>query len=189
MKSRKYLFMLGLICFLAGCAMVTIYVTFPEEKIKKAAENIEKMLESKNTNNIFYALQNFFATPVFAQDASISSEIKTDSPKIREAISQIKSWADELAEYKKAGYIGETTQYQVAIVNQPQDPELAKKVREIVQKENKQRSIILEEIFRINNVSPEQRQTFRDIFAQTKLKAVKTGEWYQNPDGSWVQKK
>ncbi|MCM8765071.1 MAG: YdbL family protein, partial [Candidatus Omnitrophica bacterium] len=80
-------------------------------------------------------------------------------------------------------------EYQVAIVNQPKDPDLAKKVREIVQNENKQRSIILEEIYRINNVAPEQRHTFKEIFAKTKLKNVKPGEWFQNPDGSWVQKK
>lgn len=189
MRRKKYFLILGLICFLAGCAMVTIYVTFPEEKIKKAAEDIEKMLESKINNIIFCSIRNLIITPAFAQGSSVSSEIKTDSPKIKEAIGQIKSWADELAEYKKAGYIGETTQYQVAIVNQPKDPELVKNVKEIVQRENKQRDIILEEIYRINNVSPEQRQTFRELFAQIKLKAVKSGEWYQNPDGSWVQKK
>ncbi|MCX7704858.1 MAG: YdbL family protein [bacterium] len=190
MKRRKYFMMIGLACFLAGCAMVTIYVTFPEEKIKKAAEDIEKMLESRTSpHNVLCSITNFFVMPAFAQESSISSDIKTDSPKIKEAINQIKSWADELAEYKKAGYIGETTEYQVGIVNQPKDPELAKRVKEIVQNENKQRNIILEEIYRINNVSPEQRQTFKDIFAKTKLKNVKPGEWYQNPDGSWVQKK
>lgn len=190
MKGKKILLAFGLAGLLAGCAMVTIYVTFPEEKIKKAAEDIEKMLESNlSLKNILCATQLFISTPAFAQESSISSEIKTDSPKIKEAISQIKSWADELAEYKKAGYIGETTQYQVAIVKLPDDAELARKVKEIVQNENKQRNIILEEIFRINNVSPEQRQVFRELFAKTKLKTVKPGEWYQTSDGSWVLKK
>ncbi len=173
---------------LAGCAMVTIYVTFPEEKIKKAAEEVEKMLESNLKNKIFCYVECFLASPAFAQE-SVSSEIKTDSPKIREAINQIKSWAEELAQYKKEGYIGETLDYQVAIVNLPQDSQLAKKVREIVQKENRQRNIILEEIFRINNVSPDQRQTFRELFGKTKIKNAKPGEWIQNTDGSWTQKK
>ncbi len=190
MKKRRIFLSLLALGFLAGCAMVTIYVTFPEEKIKKAAEDIEKMLESRiDRSSIFYSLKNFISTPVFAQESSVSSEIRTDSPKIREAISQIKSWADELASYKKEGYIGETLDYQVGIVQLPQDVELARKVKDIVQKENRQRNIILDEIFRINNVAPDQRQTFRELFAKTKLKNVKSGEWFQNSDGSWVQKK
>ncbi|HOL49744.1 MAG TPA: DUF1318 domain-containing protein, partial [bacterium] len=170
--------------------MVTIYVTFPEEKIKKAAEDIEKMIESNmGSKAMFCKLVHFVSTSAFAQESSVSSEIKTDSPAIKEAINQIKSWTDELASYKKAGYIGETKDYQVAIIKLPDDEQLARKVKEIVQKENKQRNIILEEIFRLNNVAPEQKQTFRELFAKTKLKNVKPGEWYQNPDGSWAQKK
>lgn len=189
MKTKRLLFSFILAGLLAGCAMVTIYVTFPEEKIKKAAEDIEKMLESSlNKSSIVCFINNLFINTAFAQE-SVSSEIKTDSPKIKQAISQIKSWAEELASYKSAGYIGETLEYQVAIVNLPKDPELAKKVKDIVQKENTQRNIILEEIFRLNNVSPEQRQTFKEIFAKTKLKNLKSGEWYQNPDGTWTQKK
>jgi len=30
---------------LAGCATVTIYVTFPEEKVKKAGDTLEQMYE------------------------------------------------------------------------------------------------------------------------------------------------
>ncbi|MCM8764193.1 MAG: YdbL family protein [Candidatus Omnitrophica bacterium] len=187
---KRILFSLLMAVLLAGCAMVTIYVTFPEEKIKKAAEDIEKMLESKiDRSSIFFSVIRFVSSPAYAQEPAVSSEIRTDSPKIKEAIAQMKSWADELASYKKAGYIGETLEYQVAIVNLPQDSTVAKNVRDLVQKENKQRNIILEEIFRINNVAPDQRQTFKELFAKTKLKNVKPGEWFQNPDGSWVQKK
>lgn len=189
MKRKRIWFGLIMAGLLAGCAMVTIYVTFPEEKIKKAAEDIEKMLESSlNRFSVFCSINHLITNPAFAQE-TISSEIKTDSPKIKQAISQIKSWSDELAAYKSAGYIGETLEYQVAIVNLPQDQETAKKVKEIVQKENTQRNIILEEIFKLNNVSPEQRQAFKEIFAKTKMKNLKPGEWYQNPDGTWNQKK
>jgi len=188
MKWTKIVSVLCAVLFFAGCAMVTIYVTFPEEKIKKAAEDIEKMMESQS-ENILYQLCTFFISPVFAQENSASSSIKTDSPKIKEAINQIKSWSDELASYKKDGYIGETNDYQVAIINQPKDPELSKKVKEIVQKENQQRNIILEELFRLNNVSPDQRKTFREIFAKTRQKNAKPGEYIQNPDGTWTQKK
>jgi uncharacterized protein YdbL (DUF1318 family) len=189
MKRRNVLLGLFMLIAFAGCAMVTIYVTFPEEKIKKAAEDIEKMIESKaGIGNFLCNVFNFVEAPVFAQE-TVSSEIKTDSPKIREAINQIKSWSEELASYKSSGYIGETMNYQVAIVNQPADPELAKKVKEIVQKENQQRNIILEEIFRLNNVAPDQKQTFRELFAKIKIKNAKSGEWIQNPDGSWTKKK
>ncbi len=188
MKQRKLFPVLLIVLFLAGCAMVTIYVTFPEEKIKKAAEDIEKMMES-SSRNILYQMCSFFACPAFAQEGSVSSDIKTDSPRIKEAINQIKSWADELTSYKKEGYIGETNNYQVAIVNQPDNPNLLKKVKEIVQKENQQRNIILEEMYRLNNVSPDQKQTFREIFAKIKQKNAKTGEYIQGPDGTWVQKK
>jgi len=172
----------------AGCATVTIYVTFPEEKIKKAAEDIEKMMESQS-QNIFYQMCNYFVSNAFAAEGSVSSEIKTDSPKIKEAIGQIKTWSDELALYKKNGYIGETKNYEVAIVNPPDDPAVLLKVKEIVQKENQQRNIILEELYRLNNISPGQKQIFREIFAKTKQKNAKPGEYIQNPDGTWIQKK
>lgn len=188
MKLRKVMPIVVALFFLAGCAMVTIYVTFPEEKIKKAAEDIEKMMESLNKSILNYVC-GFLTYTALAQESSVSSDIKTDSPKIREAIKQIKFWAEELASYKKEGYIGETNNYQVAIVNQPDNPNLLKKIKEIVQKENQQRNIILEEMYRINNVSPEQKQMFREIFANIKQKNAKTGEYIQNPDGKWIQKK
>lgn len=188
MKIRKVLPILAALFFLAGCAMVTIYVTFPEEKIKKAAEDIEKMMESFN-KSIFNYVCGFLTYTAFAQESSVSSDIKTDSPKIREAIKQKKFWADELALYKKEGYIGETNNYQVDIVNQPENPSLVNKIKEIIQKENQQRNIILEEIYKMNNVSPEQKQMFKEIFAKIKQKNAKPGEYIQDSNGTWIQKK
>ena len=189
--KKSFCWLLVPLVMLIGCAMVTIYVTFPEEKIKKAAESIEKEIESAPAGKTSFITGWMIAafSPGRAYAAEISSDLKTDSPKIRNAAKLRASWKSELDSYKQQGYVGENNQFQVEIRNAPSDVETLKKVRELVKKENEQRKIIIDELMLINNASPEQRAVFQEQFAKARREQAKIGEWIQNPDGTWVQKK
>lgn len=179
-----------LLIFLAGCAIVNVYVTFPEEKIKKAAEDIlappdqSPSSQSKPTG----LLKLRFTRNLYAEEVEVKRELKTDSPAIREARKKRNSWWAQLKEFEKAGYIGEANDFRVVIKNLPDDKEKASKVRELVEKENRERKIIIREIMRINNANPEEEEKFKEIFAQTVQKYSPSGTWIQDKNGQWKRK-
>ena len=182
MKKKFLLF--GVSLLLAGCAVVNVYVTFPEEKIKKAAEDILAPPEEP---------QSFFRIPftktAYAEEVEVRKELKTDSPKIREAKKKINSWREKLNDFKKLGFVGETNNFKVVIKNLPSETKKAREVKEIVRKENEQREIIIKELMRINNASPSEEKKFRKIFAEVAQKYSPQGTWIQTVDGKWIKKK
>jgi len=96
-KMKKFI-ILGLISLFAGCAVVNVYVTFPEEKIKKAAEDILAPPDQSGQSGFF---KFNFTKNLYAEEIVVKKEIKTDSPAIKEAKEKINSWRNELCEYKK----------------------------------------------------------------------------------------
>ena len=173
------------LCFtLVSCAMVNVYITFPEEQIREAAEEIEGEIEGEPAGDTSY-LQFIYGKVLYAEE--ITPEIKTDSPVIRQAKGKRKSWRKKIDEFKRKGYIGESNRYSVEILRLPEDPEVAREVKEIVRKENRERDVIIKELVRINNARLQEGK-FREIFAEVKRKYAKKGEWIQLPSGKWVQK-
>ena len=136
----KKFIVLSLVFLFAGCAVVNVYVTFPEEKIKKAAEEILAPPEQSGQSGSF---RFNFTKNLYAEEIVVKKELKTDSPAIREAKEKINSWRNELCEYKKEGYVGETNNFKVVIKKLPDDLKKTRRVRELVRKENQQREIII----------------------------------------------
>lgn len=182
---RKGFLILFLIFGLLGCAVVNVYVTFPEEKVKEAAEELLAPPEGKPES----FLNNIFTKNAFAEEVEIKKELKTDSPKIKEAREKMNTWRKKLDEFKKNGYVGETNDFKVVIKELPKDNEIAKEVRKIVEDENTQREIMIKELLRINNAAPGEETKFRKIFAETAQKYSPKNTWIQLPDNSWVRKK
>ncbi len=184
MKS-KIMGGLAIVLFVS-CAVVNVYVTFPEEKVKKAAE---ELLAPPKTQEKESFLNNIFTKNLYAQEITVTRDLKTDSPKIREAKTNMDSWRDKLDEFKKAGYIGETNNFKVVIKELPKDKNVAEEVKKIVDDENKQREIIIKELLRINNAAPTEEEKFRKIFAETSQKYSPSNTWIQLPDNTWIRKK
>ncbi|MCM8772101.1 MAG: YdbL family protein [Candidatus Omnitrophica bacterium] len=175
------------ILLLLGCAVVNVYVTFPEEKVKKAAEELlapPKKLEEKES-----FLNILFSKNLYAEEISVTKEIKTDSPKINQAREKMNSWRDKLDEFKKNGYIGETNNFRVIIRELPENPELQKEIRKLVENENRERDIIIKELLKINNAAPSEEEKFRKIFAETAQKYSPQNTWIQLQDNTWIRKK
>ncbi|MCM8803711.1 MAG: YdbL family protein [Candidatus Omnitrophica bacterium] len=183
MKNKVLL--VGLIIGLLGCAVVNVYVTFPEEKVKKAAE--ELLAPSSKQPQSF--LNNLFTKNLYAEEVVVTKDLKTDSPKISQAKEKMNTWRDKLDEFKKQGYIGETNDFKIVIKEMPKDSEVLREVRKIIDDENRQREIMIKELLKINNAAPTEEQKFRRIFAQVAQKYSPQNSWIQLSDGSWTRKK
>jgi uncharacterized protein YdbL (DUF1318 family) len=192
MKRFTGIIGIAALLFVAGCAMVSIYVTFPEEKIKKAADSIEGGIDEAAPAKKTSLLMDRFLGQVFAAEAcaaEISSELKTDSPKIQAAAKLRASWREELDSYKQQGFVGENNKYQIEMRNAPSDQDTLKKVQALVKKENEQRKIIIDELIAINSAASQQREAFQAQFAKARRDHAKPGEWIQDTNGDWSQKK
>ncbi|MFN4227741.1 MAG: DUF1318 domain-containing protein [Candidatus Ratteibacteria bacterium] len=176
-----------LILGLVGCAVVNVYVTFPEEKVKKAAEDLLAPPTPSKSPQSF--LDIFFVKNLYADEVVVTKDLKTDSPKIKEAKEKMDTWREKLDQFKKDGYIGETNDFKVVIREIPRDSEIAKQVKKIVDDENKQREIIISELLKINNAAPTEEKKFRKIFGEVAQKYSPTNTWIQLSDGSWTKKK
>ncbi len=183
MRNKILIIFLGL--FLFGCAVVNVYVTFPEEKVKKAAEDL--LAPPSKSSESF--LNNFLTKNLYAQEITVTKDLKTDSPKIKEAKEKMDSWREKLDEFKKAGYIGETNNFKVIIKEMPKEPEVLKEVRKIIDEENKQREIMIKELLRINNAAPSEETKFRKIFSEVAQEYSPKNTWIQLIDGTWIRKK
>lgn len=171
--------------FLIGCAIVNVYVTFPEEKVKKAAE--ELLAPSTQSPQSF--TPTFLIKNLYAEEVVVTKDLKTDSPKIKEAKSKMDSWREKLDEFKKLGYIGETNDFRVVIRELPENKNIENEVRKIVEDENRQREVLIKELLRINNAAPNEETKFRKIFGEVAQKYSPTNTWIQTNDGNWIRKK
>lgn len=170
---------------LAGCAIVNVYVTFPEEKIEKAAEELlAPPSQSKPQSNLF---RFRFTDVAYAQEVvEVKKDIKTDSPVIKAAKQKMDTWREELDTYKKEGFVGETNEFTVVVRNIPSDPEKTKRIRKIVNDENQQRRIMMDELLKINNVPAGEITKFKRIFADVMKKYSPSGTWIQEEE--WYRK-
>jgi len=181
----KRIGVLILLLAITGCAVVNVYVTFPEEKIKKAAEELlAPPTQGAPQSNLYRFM--FTGTAYAEEVVEVSKDIKTDSPVIREAKKKMDSWRDELDRYKAEGFIGERNDFSVEIRTFPSDPEKAKRIKKIVNDENQQRKIMMDELLKINNVPSGEVSKFKKIFADVMKKYSPSGTWIQGEE--WYRK-
>jgi len=173
--------------FIVGCAVVNVYVTFPEEKIEKAAEDL---LAPPSANGPVSMLQGFrFTRTAYAEDGvEVKKDIQTDSPAIRAAKQNMNAWRAALDSFKKDGFIGETNSFSVVVKNPPADSSAARDVKKIVSDENRERKAMMDELLKINSVAPGEEVKFKRIFADVMKKYSPKGTWIQSDTGEWSRK-
>ncbi|MBN1445656.1 MAG: DUF1318 domain-containing protein [Candidatus Omnitrophica bacterium] len=182
---RKISLVLLSALFLAGCAVVNVYVTFPEEKIQEAAEDL--LAPPAKSEPVSSLKKSIFTGTAYAQEAvDVRKEIKTDSPVIRAAKQKMDGWREELDNFKKDGFVGETNDFSVVVRSLPSDSAAASRVKKLVSDENAQRKTMMDELLKINNVPPGEMEKFKRIFADTMKKYSPKGTWVQSED--WYRK-
>ncbi len=160
-----------------GCAKLTVGTKDPiqvdinmrvdvYQHVVEEAESINEQIYGNDKfqkfNHLFFELQNVYA-------ASLSLQIE-------EAIEKRKQRAELVKEYMKRGYIGENKNALLEVLEDNVSEELKSKVKEITEKENKDRLIIYEAVAEKNDVS---RASVEKIFLKQDYKRAPQGVWFQ----------
>ena len=181
---------------LVGCAVVNVYVSFPEEKIKEAAVDIESMVEggapvkplpkTPTTPKKSSLLDNILFSPIYAQAIP---QLKI-TPEIQEAVTRRKDRFSKIRFYKDAGLIGENNQGFIEARFDGQDVVAATKkdVESLVKDESRDREYIYKELVKQNNMAPEELANIKSAFAGVQRNKAKSGDWIQTETGEWKKK-
>lgn len=183
---------------LAAC--VTINVYFPAAAAEKAADRIIEDVwggEAKGNEQSSIAVPapaevllaatrgvlDFLVPPAYAQ-----ADIDISSPAIRKLTASMESRHGQLAKHYDSGAIGLTADGLVDI-RDPNAVPLAERnaVRKLVADENSDRNALYREIAAANG-HPEWESDIRGTFAQRWIAKARSGWWYRNAGGQWVQK-
>ncbi len=183
---------------LAAC--VTINVYFPAAAAEKAADRIIEDVwggEAKGNEQSSIAVPapakvllaatrgvlDFLVPPANAQ-----ADIDISSPAIRKLTASMESRHGQLAKFYDSGAVGLTADGLVDI-RDPNAVPLAERnaVRKLVADENSDRNALYREIASANG-HPEWESDIRGTFAQRWIAKARSGWWYRNAGGQWVQK-
>lgn len=95
--------------------------------------------------------------------------------------------ADDIAELKQIGQIGETTRGDLRVLVLPGQPARARWVRRLVQEENADRLIIMRRVLQTNaELTSNDMPLVRRILYRLLLRASSPGDRVQRSDGKWV---
>lgn len=181
-------------------ACVTINVYFPEADARQAADKFidgvwgeegaaapaepEPVPPESQPQAAAAAILNFLIPAAHAQpDISIST------PAIESIQKRMDRRFDEhLRQYFESGAIGLTNDALIAARDLSAVPLSDRnRVNQIVAEENADRRAVYREIA-VANEHPEWEDRIRDIFAERWVDRARSGWWYQDEGGNWVQK-
>ena len=128
---------------------------------------------------ILIAAMFYTAIPVLAQESS-KYPIKTMTPQLEAALNSRKERFNQLYFLKSQGFVGENNRGYVEILKESPG------VKEIVDPENHDRSVIYETIAKQNGLEG-QLSVVESAFALIKRERANPGEMTQTEDGKWVK--
>ena len=196
---RKIGLIFGLALLLVSCAVVNVYVTFPQEKIDKAMENLQldirkgispsapttPALKKQSHLNPWRFLE---PAPLCAQ--TITSELKISSPVIDEAKARMGKRFADIQRYKDNKNLGENKDGLLDIRSTDGlDGKQTTALQRMVKEENNDRMTIYREIVKINSMDSAQIKNVQTGAARSNRKLANDGEWIQNENGAWQVKK
>lgn len=200
MQRALSLFLVSLAATLVAC--VTINVYFPAAAAERAADRIiddvwgaarpERPPEtppesSGNGGDASPAtmLLDFFIPPAAAQ---ARPDLDVSSPEIRRITAAMEARHTQLLPHYESGAVGLTGNGDVTVRDAAQVP-LAQRnaVRGLVNEENAERAALYRQIA-VANDQPQWEGEIRSVFAQRWVARARSGWWYQDEGGNWVQK-
>lgn len=122
------------------------------------------------------------------QETAMSSEKK----KVLEALQQQSFNRDDVEEFKKKGYVGESSEGSLVIrtgEKMKMDGEESGLVQDIVREENECRQVVMQRVVELNDAL--KKAVSRDVlavFAKMYQDNSPKGTWIQMPSGDWVKK-
>jgi len=177
-----------------SCVPVTINVYFPETQIENVASEIENEVrsaeETTSDKDVSWRVPSwlafFGAQEAYAQEISLNK----DTPVIREIIERRKKRFDKIDDLLTKGFIGEGKD---ALLKEKNRDVLELKdlavARKQVKEENADRTQLYKELVKENNIPSDQLSKIQEIFAKENRKQLKPGQFYQDDEGEWQEKK
>lgn len=122
-----------------------------------------------------------------------AGEMSEDKSNVLEAIRRQKFNKDDIDEFKRKQYAGETAGGLLEIRESAlpaDDSSQVNLVRDIIAEENADRSVIMNRVIELKTSLQEaSREEVMSIFARMYQSNSEKGVWIQAPDGSWSRKK
>ncbi len=189
-------------------ACITINVYFPEAAIKDLSEQIEAQVEQQAAGEAapveptptptaaaaggspLAALLSLGATTAWAGEEEVAAP-EISNPAIRTIIASRAARLSALNRWKASGVIGENKEALVEVRSLDAVPGLKERadVQRLIRDENADREQLYREIAAAKNVELSQLPKIRETYASTLRDNARPGDWIQQPDGAWVQKK
>ncbi|HNT37292.1 MAG TPA: DUF1318 domain-containing protein [bacterium] len=192
-RAKMSVFWCGVVlAFMVSCFPITINVYFPETKIESAAAQIESEIrgdtgqQGQGTSWRLPRMRLAWGIPqAFAQEP----DLKVDTPAIQEIKNTRKARFPQIDELLTKAFVGEGKDGLLKEKDSGvlQLKELAQ-ARKLVKEENADRLRLYKEIATENGF-PEEVSRIQEIFGRENRKQIKIGQYYEDDDGTWKQKK
>ncbi len=187
---------------LVACVPVTVNITFPQEKLNRAADSIEDMVRSPENpkpptepapkpaapssrlESVLAALAPRDAAAQ-GQQINVVPEVKIQTPQLMKAIESRRGRLPKIQEWQARGCIGETNQ---GLLEARPGQGCTGEVGSLIGAENADREFIYAELMRQNNIPARDASRVRAAFARKDREAARPGEWIQLDNGQWVKK-
>ncbi|HHS12581.1 MAG TPA: DUF1318 domain-containing protein [bacterium] len=118
--------------------------------------------------------------------------LSPEKERVLEAMQTQKFNKDDVDEFKRKGLVGESKDGMLVIRSSKileENPEMDRLVREIVQEENENRTLIMNRVVELNDRLRESRQEeILNIFARMNQENSPRGTWIERDDGTWIKK-
>jgi uncharacterized protein YdbL (DUF1318 family) len=180
---------------LAGCVAVTINVSFPQEKIEGAAENIEDLVRTPKEPPADGAPGKRGMTPrpstwlgwlgPRSAEAQAPPELKTRTPEVLAVIESRRTRFPELNGAETRGCIGENNQ---GLVEPRSGAGCPANVGALVSAENRDRMVLYRTLVEQNNMPPADIARVQAAFGKINREKAAPGTWVQQETGEWTRK-
>ncbi|HEX2501203.1 MAG TPA: DUF1318 domain-containing protein [Methylomirabilota bacterium] len=195
---------LVLTAVLAACVPVTVNITFPQEKLDDAANQIVDMSRRpegvpppgssspggappKPGSSLDRWPVRLGPREAFAEERRIevAQAPKTDSVELRRLTESQNQRLGALQQWMARGCIGESNQ---GLVEPRPGQGCSGEVARLIGDENRDRQAIIETFIRQNNMAASEAGRVKASFAKAYRERAQGGQWIQTDQGEWVKK-
>jgi hypothetical protein len=176
MKGR-FLAALLLCCCFAGCP-----------KVRPATVARKTQLENQILGT-FDRLEDevILASSVRGAQATAAAKLSPLQREALEAMLDREFNRDDIDALKAQQVMGEGNDGMLVLLTPPAEPEQAERAKSLVERDNRNRQVILQRVIQINrDLSEKDLPLVRRLFYRLNVQAARPGERVQQPDGQWT---
>jgi uncharacterized protein YdbL (DUF1318 family) len=125
-----------------------------------------------------------------SQESGQKAKLSPEKKRVLDAMQNQKFNKDDVDEFKRKGYVGETRDGLLVIRDTASaDAEAQALIREIVDEENESRKVVIERVVELNDaLQKETQEDVMRVFANIYQENSPEGTWIQAEDGEWAMK-